>query len=258
MIISSGKIRLFFLLILFVLAGNGVSGQVKGDSYLKWYSWNATGGFMMPMNLFNAYLRNGIEHTYQFDGVPGYVFSLAKPVGLRLNIGAEMEDQLDKGSLKGYRGMAADTFYNVRTRTYSLYVQYYFSPIINVNPFVTAKVGYGGINRDRRNVDLSRTLPANRWNFFLTAASGVTWHATPNISFNLYGEISALPSRYLLGTFRDLPSLDGRYVYATKVVLTVTGHTDIRVFYPFKRGKVFKTRFKQNNYLPFSRVRVRK
>jgi opacity protein-like surface antigen len=253
--ICSAKSAILLLMLLLPVAQ--VQGQIKGESYLKWYSWNATGGFMMPLNLFRVHLANGVDHTYRFSGTPGYVFTLGKPVGLQLIVGAELEDQRTKGAMKGFLGQAADTFYNIRTRTYSLFLQYYFIPNTDINPFVMGKIGYGGINRAFLNRDLSRTIPADRWDFMFSMASGVTVHPTPNISFNLYGEVSTIPVKYLPKLFRVLPKQEKKIFPTARIVLTVTGHTDIRVFYPFKRGKTSKTKYKPHEYLPFSRVRVR-
>jgi hypothetical protein len=90
------------------------------------------------------------------------------------------------------------------------------------------------------------------------AAAGVTWHATPNISFNLYGEFSTIPVKYLPELFKTLPAPDKSIFPTTRIVLTVTGHTDVRVFYPFKRGKVYRNKYKQHEFLPYNRVRIRK
>jgi opacity protein-like surface antigen len=247
-----------FLLLTVLLPDSQLAGQVKGENYLKWYSWNATGGFMMPLDLFTSRLPAGVTHTYHFDGTPGYVFTLGKPVGLQLITGAELEDQRTRGAMQGFLGQPADTFYNIRTRTYSLFLQYYFIPNTDINPFIMGKIGYGGINRAFRNRDLSRTIPADRWDFMFALATGVTYHATPNISFNLYGELSTIPAKYLPQLFTKLPEMDKKIFPTTRVVLSVTGHTDIRVFYPFKRGKTYKSKYKSHEFLPFNRVKVRK
>jgi len=251
---KTGWIILLFLSLLNLQ----VSGQVKGDNYLKWYSWNASGGFMMPLNLFTSHLSGGIAHTYHFDKSPGYVFTLGKPIGLQVIVGAELEDQRTRGAMKGFLGQEADTFYNFRTRTYNLFLQYYFLPNTDINPFIMSKVGLGGINRAYLGRDLSRSLPIDRWDLMLAFASGVTYHATPNISFNLYGEVSSIPAKYLPQLFTQLPELDKKIFPTARVVLTVTGHTDIRVFYPFKRSKTYKSKYKSHEFLPFNRVKVRK
>jgi hypothetical protein len=259
MIISARKIWTFLLLLPAIISGEALYGQIKGDNYLKWYSWNATGGFMMPLNIFRTNLSGGIEHTYRFAGVPGYVFSIAKTVGLQVLIGAELEDQRTRGAMRGFLSIPTDTLYNIRTRTYSLYFQYYVKPNLNINPFILGKIGYGGINRGLINRDLSSTRPADRWGFMLGAAAGVTWHATPNFSFNLYGEFSTIPVKYLPGLFRSLPPPEKRLFPTTRIVLTVTGHTDIRVFYPYTRGRGFKSnKYKPAPYLPYGRLRIRK
>jgi hypothetical protein len=258
MIISASKIWTFILLFPALLSGEAALGQVKGDSYMKWNSWNATGGLMMPLNIFSSNLTDGIEHSYRFAGTPGYVFSIAKPIGLQIIIGVELEDQRTKGVMKGFLSLPSDTFYNIRTRTYNLFLQYYLTPNLNVNPFIFWKIGYGGINRALINRDLSRSLPADRWDFMIDAGAGATWHAGPNISLNLYGEFSAIPAKYLHELFISLPSLDKKLFPTTRIVLSVTGHTDIRVFYPFKSGKVYKSKYKSHKFLPFNRVRIRK
>jgi hypothetical protein len=256
--IPARKIWIFLLFFTALLLGKSAWGQIKGDNYLKWYSWNATGGFMMPLNLFTTSLPDAIEHTYHFAGTPGYVFSIGKPIGVQFIVGAELEDQRTKGAMKGFLSMPADTFYNIRTRTYSMFYQYYLTPSQNFNPFILAKIGYGGINRAFLNRDLSRTFPADRWDIMLGVAAGVTWHSTPNISFNLYGEFSTIPVKYLSELFTSLPPLEKRIFPTTRIVLTVTGHTDVRVFYPFKRGKVYRNKYKQHEFLPYNRVRIRK
>jgi opacity protein-like surface antigen len=258
MTISARKIWIFLLLLPALLSGNAVLAQIKGDSYMKWYSWNATVGFMMPVNILSTNLPDGIAHSFHFDGTPGYIFSIAKPIGVRFIVGAELEDQRTKGAMKGFLSVPTDTFYNFRTRTYSLVFQYYLTPGQDINPFVLAKIGYGGINRALRNRDLSRSFPADRWDLMVGAAAGMTWNATPNISVNLYGEFSTIPAKYLPELFTSLPSLEKKIFPTTRIVLSITGHTDIRVFYPFKRGKVYKNKYKSHEFLPYNRVRMRK
>jgi hypothetical protein len=258
MIMSAKKIGTFLLLFWVILSGENVSGQVKGESFVKWYSWNATAGFMMPLNIFRTNLSDGIEHTYRFDGTPGYVFSIAKPLGLQVIIGLELEDQRTKGAMKGFLSLPTDTFYNFRTRTYNLFLQYYFTPNLNVNPFILEKIGFGGINRALINRDVSRSFPVDRWDLMIATGAGVTWHAGPNISLNLYGEFSIIPAKYLHELFTSLPSYDKKIFPTARIVLTVTGHTDIRVFYPVRKVKVYKNKYKSQEFLPYNRVRIRK
>ncbi len=230
-------------------------GQVKGENGLKWYSWNASGGFMMPIDPFHTRLSGGAGHHYQFSGTPGFTYSLGKPFGLQVVAGAELEDHRIDGTVRNYQSIGNERLYNARLRTYSLFGQYYVSPIWNLNPFIMLKFGYTGINRARGNKDLSRTLPADRWDIVFTAATGVTWHADPNFSVNLYGEFSPISNKYLRELFGDL---EAKTLPMTRVVLTLTAHTDIRVFYPFYRGRGFTTRFKPDPYLPFVSERIRK
>jgi hypothetical protein len=61
------------------------------------------------------------------------------------------------------------------------------------------KVGYSRINQGLEGKwDPTRSLhKKDLWDWVFTAAYGVTWHADPNFSVNLYGEFSPTPDRYL-------------------------------------------------------------
>jgi hypothetical protein len=258
MISSARRIWTCLLLFPVLLSGGKVLGQVKGDSYQNWYSWDATGGFMMPMNIFNSALTGGMKHSFHFSGTPGYIFSLAKPIGLQFIVGADLEDLRMKGDVNNFLSLPSDTLYNIRLRTYSLYFQYYLTPDLNINPFIMAKLGYSGINRASVTKDLSRSLPADRWDWIFTAGAGATWHAGPNVSVNLYGEFSMVPSKYLPELFAELPQTGNKMFPMTRLVLSFTGHTDIRVFYPFRKGKTYRSKYKSHEFLPYNRVRMRK
>jgi hypothetical protein len=253
------KILLFFLPLFLLAAGNTALGQVRGDNYLKWYSWNASGGFIMPLSPFATNLASGIDHRYHFAGSPGYIFSIAKPIILQVVVGADLEDQRMEGRINGFELPGADTTYNLRLRTYSLFAQYYITPNQNINPFILAKIGYSGINRALITSDLSRTFPANRWDFLATAGLGATWHAGTNFSVNLYGEFTPVPDTYLYELFKTLPESGKKYFPMTRIVLSLTGYTDIRVFYPLGKEKVYKSKYKKTEeYTPFHRVKSRK
>lgn len=249
-------LKIGLLALLLFMGGNRLWAQVKGESGLKWYSWNASGGFMLPLDPFTPELLPMTEHRYRFSGTPGFTFSISKPVTLQLNLGAELEDLRIDGKLAG--DLLLTELYNARLRTYSFFAQFYVLPNLNLNQFVLLKAGRSGINMDKGVRDLSRTIPADLWEWVFTGGYGVTYHFDPNFSINLYGEFSPVPNRYIGELFSALSDPDKRNIPMTRIVLTVTGHTDIRVFYPFNKGRGWLNRYQPDNYLPFYRERVRK
>lgn|GEM_PF-633669 len=276
------KIALVFLLLL--LVSQLSRAQVKGESGLKWYSWHASGGFMLPTDPFNAEVISQLEHNYRFSGIPGWTFSLAKPLTIKLNVGWELQDIIVDGKLAGPQVAPENTpvpgavvsainlastvngsssisspYYNTRMRTYNLFAQYYFLPNTNINHFIMGKVGYSRINQGLEGKwDPTRSLhKKDLWDWVFTAAYGVTWHADPNFSINLYGEFSPTPDRYLGEIYDLLKEPDKSNMPMGRVVLSLTGHTDIRVFFPFSKARKYTTRYKPDKYLPFYRVRKR-
>lgn len=266
------KIALVFLSLL--LVSHISRAQVKGESGLKWYSWHASGGFMLPADPFSAEVISQLEHNYRFSGIPGYTFSLAKPLTIKLNVGWELQDIIVDGKLTGalpssnpFRGQPPssathndpDPYYNTRLRTYNLFAQYYFLPNTNINHFVMGKVGYSRINYGLEGRwDPTRSRPGrNIWDWMFTAAYGVTWHADPNFSVNLYTEFSPTPDRYLGRIYDFLKDPEKSKMPMGRIVLSLTGHTDIRVFFPFSKARKYTTRYKPDKYLPFYRVRKR-
>ena len=242
-------IKIFSLLLFLVLlTAYTVRGQVKGESGLKWYSWNASVGFLMPVDPFRTTFSGEAGHAYQFSGTPGFTYSLGKPITLQLVVGAELEDHRIDGTVSNYLSPGDNRFYNARLRTYSLYSQYYASPEWKLNPFILVKAGYSGINRALGHVDLSRTIPANLWQFIFTAGTGVTYHLDPNFSFNLYGEFSPVSDKYLR---QLLKNVNKRNLPMARIVFSITGHTDIRVFYPFSRGRGFSKKYGKPADWPF-------
>lgn len=262
----------FFSLLLFVQVARA---QVKGESGLKWYSWNASGGFMLPADPFSSEILSELQHNYRFSGIPGFTFSLAKPLTIQLTVGAELQDIIVDGRLAGPQvntpqtlpvpgnedGLSTidDPFYNTRMRTYNLFAQYYFLPNTNINHFIMAKAGYSRINQGLEGKwDPTRSIPGkDTWDWVFTAAYGVTWHADPNFSVNLYGEFSPTPDRYLGEIYDFLKDPDKSNMPMGRIVLSLTGHTDIRVFFPFSKARRYTTRYKPDKYMPFYRVRKR-
>ncbi len=248
--------------------------QIKGESGLKWYSWHASGGFMLPADPFSAELLSDLQHNYRFSGIPGWTFSLAKPLTIKLNVGWELQDIIVDGKLTGelstLNTLGAQTlpritpsdlspYYNTRLRTYNLFAQYYFFPNTNINHFIMGKVGYSRINYGLEGQwDPTRSIPGDDiWDWMFTAAYGVTWHADPNFSVNLYTEFSPTPDQYLGRIYNFLQHPDKSNMPMGRIVLSLTGHTDIRVFFPFSKARKYTTRYKPDKYLPFYRVRKR-
>lgn len=276
------KIALVFLLLL--LVSQLSMAQVKGESGLKWYSWHASGGFMLPADPFSAEVISQLEHNYRFSGIPGWTFSLAKPLTIKLNVGWELQDIIVDGKLAGPlvapenppvpgavvpviilastangSSSISSPYYNTRLRTYNLFAQYYFLPNTNINHFIMGKVGYSRINQGLEGKwDPTRSLhKKDLWDWVFTAAYGVTWHADPNFSVNLYGEFSPTPDRYLGEIYDFLKDPEKSNMPMGRIVLSLTGHTDIRVFFPFSKARKYTTRYKPDKYLPFYRVRKR-
>jgi len=248
-------LKIAVLLLLFAGFGNIGFAQVKGPSGLKWYSWNASGGFMAPVDPFKTDLGNGIEHGYRFSGTPGFTFSLAKPLTIAFNLGAELEDHRIDGDLDYGDPDLVNPLYNTRFRTYSLFGQYYLFPNTNINHFLMAKIGYSGVNMARGGKDLSRTIPADLWEWVITGGYGITYHMDPNFSVNLYGEFSPVRNRYLTRLFSDV---ERKNLPMARIVLSLTVHTDIRVFFPFSKARRFTTQYKPEMYMPFYKERKRK
>lgn len=277
------KIVFVFLAVLGVYESHA---QVRGESGLKWYSWHASGGFMLPADPFNAEVISNLQHNYHFSGIPGFTFSLAKPLTIKLNVGVELQDIIVDGKLSGENYVAATTgtsplpgggatnlapgavsddspgiepYYNTRMRTYNLFAQYYIFPNTNLNHFFMVKAGYSRINQGLEgHWDPTLSIPGDDlWDWVFTAAYGVTWHADPNFSVNLYGEFSPTPDRYLGEIYDFLQDPDKTNMPMGRIVLSLTGHTDIRVFFPFSKARKYTTRYKPDKYLPFYRVRKR-
>ena len=59
-------LKIGLLALLLFTGGNRLWAQVKGESGLKWYSWNASGGFMLPLDPFTPELLPMTEHRYRF------------------------------------------------------------------------------------------------------------------------------------------------------------------------------------------------
>lgn len=268
------QLKIGLVILLLLLVSQLSRAQVKGESGLKWYSWHASGGFMLPADPFSAEVISQMEHNYRFSGIPGYTFSLAKPLTIKLNVGWELQDIIVDGKLTGALPSSIplgehppssaapddpDPYYNTRLRTYNLFAQYYFLPNTNINHFVMGKVGYSRINYGLEGRwDPTRSMPGrNIWDWMFTAAYGVTWHADPNFSVNLYTEFSPTPDRYLGRIYDFLKDPDKSNMPMGRIVLSLTGHTDIRVFFPFSKARKYTTRYKPDKYLPFYRVRKR-
>lgn len=279
----TNKLRFFLFFFSLLLCVQVSRAQVKGESGLKWYSWNASGGFMLPADPFNAELLADLQHNYRFSGIPGFTFSLAKPLTIKLIVGAELQDIIVDGKLSGDAYVAApagtaalpgsaalpsadppatgitEPYYNTRMRTYNLFAQYYIFPNTNINHFFMAKAGYSRINQGLEGRwDPTRSIPGeDLWDWVFTAAYGVTWHADPNFSINLYGEFSPTPDRYLGEIYDFLKNPEKSNMPMGRIVLSLTGHTDIRVFFPFSKARRYTTRYKPDKYMPFYRVRKR-
>ncbi len=252
------KLKIALALLVLSMGIQEAAAQVRGESGLKWYSWHASGGFMLPADPFNAEVISDLQHNYRFSGIPGYTFSLAKPLTIKLNVGAELQDIIVDGKLSGESSIT-EPYYNTRMRTYNLFAQYYIFPNTNLNHFFMAKAGYSRINQGLEGRwDPTRSLhKKDLWDLVFTAAYGVTWHADPNFSVNLYGEFSPTPDRYLGEIYELLQDPDKTNMPMGRIVLSLTGHTDIRVFFPFSRARKYTTRYKPDKYLPFYRVRKR-
>jgi opacity protein-like surface antigen len=277
-------LRILLLTLPLLILAHCLSAQVKGESGLKWYSWHASGGFMLPADPFSSEVISDLQHNYRFSGIPGYTFSIAKPLTIKLNVGWELQDIIVDGKLAGPQvapetipipgamvpannlvssGNASSSitepYYNTRMRTYNLYAQYYFLPNTNINHFIMGKVGYSRINQGLEGKwDPTRSLhKKDLWDWVFTAAYGVTWHAAPNFSVNLYGEFSPTPDRYLGEIYDFLKDPEKSNMPMGRIVLSLTGHTDIRVFFPFSKARKYTTRYKPDKYLPFYRVRKR-
>jgi opacity protein-like surface antigen len=246
--IKEKKIAFVIFMLLLILTGFRAVSQIKGESGLKWYSWNASGGFMLPLDPFHSNLGDGAQHAYKFSGNPGFTFSLAKPIGLQFIVGADLEDLRIDGKVANYLSSGTDSSYKARFRTYGLFCEYYFFPNGNINPFVSLKAGFCGINRAVGKRDISRAFPPDLWNLQFTVGTGVTYHVDPNFSINLYGELTPVSNAYLQDLF---VGLNKSTIAMARIVLTVTGHTDIRVFFPFFRGREFSNKYKPDTYLPF-------
>ena len=54
-------LKIAMLVLCLLAGGNRLWAQVKGESGLKWYSWNASGGFMLPVDPFTPNLWELIE-----------------------------------------------------------------------------------------------------------------------------------------------------------------------------------------------------
>ena len=241
---------------------------------------------MLPADPFNAEVISDLQHNYRFSGIPGFTFSLAKPLTIKLNVGAELQDIIVDGKLSGENYVAVplgnanlqgstatipssgsmltafpilEPYYNTRLRTYNLFAQYYTFPNTNLNHFFMVKVGYSRINQGLEGKwDPTRSIPGDDlWDWVFTAAYGITWHADPNFSINLYGEFSPTPDRYLGEIYDALKNPEKTNMPMGRIVLSLTGHTDIRVFFPFSRARKYTTRYKPDKYLPFYRVRKR-
>ncbi len=253
------NLKIATLSLFFAVLGYSALGQVKGDSGLKWYSWHGAIGFMMPMDPFSADLMQDLQHNYRFSGIPGFTFALAKPLTIKLNVGLELQDIIVDGKLSNEITPLTAPFYNTRMRTYNLYAQYYVFPNTNLNHFVMVKGGYSRVNQGLEGRwDPTQSIPGkDTWDWVFTAAYGVTWHYDPNFSINLYGEFSPTPDRYLGEIYSFLKEPDKSNLPMGRIVLSVTGHTDIRVFFPFSRARSYTTRYKPDKYLPFYRVRKR-
>ncbi len=271
----ANKLRSFLFLFSLLLCVQVSRAQVRGESGLKWYSWNASGGFMLPADPFNAEVISQLQHNYSYSGIPGFTFSLAKPLTIKLIVGAELQDIIVDGKLAGLQvtplptlpgpgntgdpQSIADPYYNTRMRTYNLFAQYYLFPNTNINHFFMAKAGRSRINQGLEGKwDPTRSIPGkDTWDWVVTAAYGITWHADPNFSVNLYGEFSPTPDRYLGEIYDFLKEPDKSRMPMGRIVLSVTGHTDIRVFFPFSRARKYTTRYKPDKYMPFYKVRKR-
>lgn len=279
------KLKITALIFFLLVCAQVALAQVKGESGLKWYSWNASGGFMLPADPFSAEVISDLQHNYRFSGIPGFTFSLAKPLTIKLNVGAELQDIIVDGKLAGpqiitgtpgasgpggpgpgspqgsQEGASSITepYYNTRMRTYNLFAQYYLFPNTNINHFFLAKAGYSRINQGLEGRwDPTRSLhKKDLWDWVFTAGYGVTWHADPNFSINLYGEFSPTPDRYLGEIYDLLKEPDKTNMPMGRIVLSLTGHTDIRVFFPFSKARRYTTRYKPDKYMPFYRVRKR-
>ena len=240
---------------------------------------------MLPADPFSAEVISDLQHNYRFSGIPGFTFSLAKPLTIKLNVGAELQDIIVDGKLAGpqiitgtpgasgpggpgpgspqgsQEGASSITepYYNTRMRTYNLFAQYYLFPNTNINHFFLAKAGYSRINQGLEGRwDPTRSLhKKDLWDWVFTAGYGVTWHADPNFSINLYGEFSPTPDRYLGEIYDLLKEPDKTNMPMGRIVLSLTGHTDIRVFFPFSKARRYTTRYKPDKYMPFYRVRKR-
>ncbi len=279
------KLKITALIFFLLVCAQVALAQVKGESGLKWYSWNASGGFMLPADPFSAEVISDLQHNYRFSGIPGFTFSLAKPLTIKLNVGAELQDIIVDGKLAGPQvttetigasgpggpGIGSpqgslegaspitEPYYNTRLRTYNLFAQYYLFPNTNINHFFLAKAGYSRINQGLEGRwDPTRSLhKKDLWDWVFTAGYGVTWHADPNFSINLYGEFSPTPDRYLGEIYDLLKEPDKTNMPMGRIVLSLTGHTDIRVFFPFSKARRYTTRYKPDKYMPFYRVRKR-
>lgn len=252
-------LKIIVILLLLSVAGKQVTAQVKGESGLKWYSWNASGGFILPIDPFNSEISAKLFNNYDFTGIPGYTFSIGKPLTINMNLGAELNDIIIDGNFKfDVRPFRQHPFYSARMRTYNLYAQYYIMPNTNINHFIMVKAGYSRINKGFQGIwDPTRSLSGkNTWEWVFTGAYGITWHFDPNLSFNIYAEFSPVPNDFLFDLYPTLIA-DKSYMPTGRVVLSLTGHTDIRVFFPFSKARRYTTRYKPDVYLPFYRVRIK-
>jgi len=253
------NLKIAVLSLFLVLLGYAALGQVKGESGIKWYSWHASGGFMLPVDPFNAELSVGTEHNYRFSGIPGFTFSLAKPITVRVIIGGELQDIIADGKLTNKTNPVNNPLYNTRMRSYNLFFQYYLFPNTNINHFVMAKAGRSRLNVGLEGAwDPTESVPGNdTWEWLYSIDYGVTWHANPNFSVNLYGEFSTLPNN--LGDIYSPEVAAGRSnLPMGRIVLSLTGHTDIRVFFPFSKARKYTSLYKPDTYLPFYYARKRK
>jgi hypothetical protein len=72
---------------------------------------------------------------------------------------------------------------------------------------------------------------------------------------NLYGEFSPVRNRYLTRLFSDVES---KNLPMARIVLSLTVHTDIRVFFPFSKARRFTAQYEPEMYMPFYKERKKK